>query len=350
VIPRLGYVPALDGIRGVAIAAVVLNHFLGRPGGFFGVDLFFVLSGFLITTLLLEEHASSGRISFRRFYERRARRLFPGLAAMLFVCLLVVALSAGYGYLDVAWTRLEAIAACAFYAGNIVQIFDHAFPGELTPLWSLAQEEQFYLVWPVALLVLLRIGLTPRRLATLLLSLAVSIIAWRAYLAWTHGPVARIYFGPDTHSDGLVLGSALAALRLAGIPRQIAGLARTSAPVLLGFAFVVLAVRSSTWAYALGFPVVEAIGLVLVLNGLGGRARLLSWRPLVWLGSISYGTYLWQGPVLLLLGPGIVAAFVSIALGYASTRWIEAPFRARRRARLAGMLAPAVVRPAPSVD
>ncbi len=348
--PRLGYVPALDGIRGVAIGAVVVFHFFRLPGGFFGVDLFFVLSGFLITTLLLEEHATSGRISFRRFYERRARRLFPGLAAMLLGCLLIAALSAGSGHLDVARIRLEAIAASAFYAANIVQIFSHSFPGELTPMWSLAQEEQFYLVWPVTLLVLLRIGLTPRRLAALLLSLAVSMMVWRAYLAWTHGPGARIYFAPDTHSDGLVLGAALAGLAVAGIPRPIAGFGRTSVPALLGFGFVVLAVRSSSSAYALGFPIVETIGLALILNGLGGRARLLSWRPLVWLGSISYGTYLWQGPVLLLVGPGIVAAFVSVGLGYVSTRWIEAPFRAGGRARLGGVLAPAVARPAPSVD
>src|SRR5712671_6272444 len=128
---RLGYVPALDGVRGIAILAVIGNHFLGLSGGFFGVDVFFVLSGFLITTLLLEEHAASGGISFRRFYERRARRLLPALGVLLlFVGLLGI---------SVGWFVIGELASGLFYATNIVRAIGHphTFSGPVGHLWSL---------------------------------------------------------------------------------------------------------------------------------------------------------------------------------------------------------------------
>jgi peptidoglycan/LPS O-acetylase OafA/YrhL len=152
---RLGHVPALDGLRGIAIAAVCANHFFGLPGGYFGVDLFFVLSGFLITTLLLEERDRRSSVSLRDFYIRRARRLLPALAAFLVASLICV--------LVVHGSRVPVTAQSFLYGGfyltNIARAFHHPDPISGTPfamLWSLAQEEQFYLVWPLLLIGLLR--------------------------------------------------------------------------------------------------------------------------------------------------------------------------------------------------
>jgi peptidoglycan/LPS O-acetylase OafA/YrhL len=321
---RLGYVPALDGLRGIAIAAVVGYHFFDLPGGIYGVDLFFVLSGFLITTLLLEEHASAGTVSLRNFYERRARRLLPALAPVLMFSLLVGTLNMEAGQRTAALVRFKAVAACALYSANIVHLLGHLLPIEVSPMWSLAQEEQFYFVWPVLLLLLLRRRVTPSQLMVGLIGFACCVTAWRAFLA-LHGHESRVFFGPDTHCDGLALGAALAAARAAGwnIGRRLL------VPFLVVFlALVALPISQRTqYAYGLTVVVVASAGLIASAP----TSRLLAWPPLVWLGSISYGLYLWQGPVLLLGGHGVVPAAIAVMLGYASTRWVEKPFRKRHR-------------------
>ena len=162
---RLGHVPALDGLRGLAILLVIGGHYflMPRGGGGTGVGLFFVLSGFLITTLLLEEHAATGRIRLGAFYVRRARRLLPGLALLL-ASYLVGAIVEGR-----ARVALRAIAAGGFYTANIAQAYwPHLMGREpIGPLWSLAEEEQFYLVWPALLILLLAWKLRERYLAAL---------------------------------------------------------------------------------------------------------------------------------------------------------------------------------------
>ncbi|HJU37756.1 MAG TPA: acyltransferase [Gaiellaceae bacterium] len=145
---RLGYVPALDGIRGLAILLVVAYHFLGLPGGFYGVDLFFVLSGFLITTLLLEERAATGRVSLRAFYLRRARRLLPALGAVLAFTCLLAALAFATGEHGSGRRLAEGVAVCLFYSANVFRMLGHALPLNLTPMWSLAEEEQLGAVLP----------------------------------------------------------------------------------------------------------------------------------------------------------------------------------------------------------
>jgi peptidoglycan/LPS O-acetylase OafA/YrhL len=138
----------------MAILLVLAYHFLGLSGGFYGVDLFFVLSGFLITTLLLDERVKSGHVSFRRFYIRRARRLLPALLAVLAVACFMALVpprgsAPGFGRFS-----LEGAAVCLLYAANIFRMLGHLLPINLTPMWSLAEEEQFYFIWP-ALFVLL---------------------------------------------------------------------------------------------------------------------------------------------------------------------------------------------------
>jgi peptidoglycan/LPS O-acetylase OafA/YrhL len=327
---RLGHVRGFDGIRGVAIAAVVAYHFLGLPGGFYGVDVFFVLSGFLITTLLLEEHETSGRISFRDFYRRRARRLLPGLGPIIMFSLLAALLNLVAGPPGYAWVRLRGALSALFYVANVVEASGRRLPVELTPFWSLAQEEQFYLVWPVILLFLLRRRIQTRRLAQLLFGYALAVIGWRAGLAFAAGPSLHVMYGPDTRSDGLAIGAALAALRFA----RVLKVARMHPVALVSFLVLVALPLDAATAYGIGVPLAELSAVGLVMAGLS-RSRILSVRPLTWLGSISYGVYLWQGPVMLVGGHGLVAASVSVGLGWASTRLVEQPFRRRSGAAAA---------------
>lgn len=313
---RLGHVPALDGLRGIAIALVVGYHAFGFPlGGWLGVDLFFVLSGFLITTLLLEERAATGKIRLRGFYARRARRLLPALAVLLL------------GYLCIAAARgadgLGAVARWGFYTGNVYEAFwpgagDHVVG--LNHLWSLAQEEQFYLVWPAALLPARR----ARRPVLVLVALATALVVYRLVLADAGASAARIYFAPDTNVDGLLFGSALAYQRLRApfaVPRPA-----LAAAVAVGVVAAAL-VPSTARLDATVLPLAELASVVLIAAAVGGTLRLP--RPLVWLGGISYSLYLWHFVVLWALHfrHALLAVAISVAAAYASTTWIERPFR-----------------------
>jgi peptidoglycan/LPS O-acetylase OafA/YrhL len=324
---RLGHVRALDGIRGLAIAVVVGAHYFGEPSnGALGVDLFFVLSGFLITTLLLEESDLTGRISFARFYERRARRLLPALALVL------------GGFLVVDWFRhgdgLRVVALYGLYFGNVYQAFWRAHSDPLVGLnhlWSLAEEEQFYLLSPLAIVLLIRV----RSPARWLLTLASALAIYRAVLVFgLHAPPARVSLGPDTRADGLVLGSALAFWRFRGgvLPD------RSRLPLLAAAAAALLLLMSPTTTFtALGLPVFECAAAIIVIVATTDNviSRCLSVRPLVWLGAISYSLYLWHPVVIWTLHRQhrALALAIAVALSYASTRWIEAPLRRWRRTK-----------------
>jgi peptidoglycan/LPS O-acetylase OafA/YrhL len=171
---RLGYVPALDGLRGLAVLLVLVAHFVGILGGSLGVDLFFCLSGFLITTLLLEEFDHSGRVSLRTFYVRRARRLLPALVVLLVVCLAASTIEGHRQFAVAAMTGL--------YTGNIVQAFWQPVSvagSGLAHLWTLAEEEQFYLLWPVMLVAIA----ARRRPAVWIGGLIAILVAYRIGLA-----------------------------------------------------------------------------------------------------------------------------------------------------------------------
>lgn len=328
---RLGHVPALDGLRGVAIAAVCANHFFGLPGGYFGVDLFFVLSGFLITTLLLEERDRSGSISLRSFFARRARRLLPALAAFLLVSLICVLVVQGSRVPVTAHTFVFG----GFYLANIARAFQHPDPISGTPfalLWSLAQEEQFYVVWPLLLLALLRF----RRdtIAKILLTLFFAFFIYQLGLV-AHGATwSRLYFGPDTHLGGLVIGCFAAVVRREG--------GRVPARVGWGAALIVLgamiSIAGTVQSNVFGSPLVDLCCGAVVVAALepGPLGRVLSLRWLTPVGRVSYSLYLWQGLALWLTnGTHVLFALaLSVVLGTASYWLVENRFRRRHSSAL----------------
>lgn len=305
---RLGYVPALDGVRGIAIAAVVLYHFLGLPGGFMGVDLFFVLSGFLITTLLLED----GRLG--NFYLRRAARLLPPLLPVLIVCS------------PLGWSRLgEAFLYTAnFFSGFEPQHVSVA----VSHLWSLAEEEQFYLLWPLALVTFAG---RRHRLAVVLATLFFVLVAYRIALAETGAGLARLYYLPDTHADGLLLGCLAALIR----PRLGAAAGRIGLVGVLMF-FAVGAWTVSWLAY--GLPLFEVAAVLLVLAAADGHLPELTTGPLVWLGLLSYSLYLWHQPVHAFSARHVLIGLpIAVILAAASYRFVEQPLRRKAREALRPM-------------
>ena len=278
--PSLGYLPALDGLRALAVLMVMAFHGgLGwARGGFLGVDVFLVLSGFLISRLLLEERAGRGRISFSRFYARRALRLFPALGALLAVHLASALLwledpQRGWVLSD-AWT-------CASYQLNWWRAFAPRAGLALSPLdhtWSLAAEEQFYLVWPVALAGLARLG-GARAVAVGAALGALASALWRVQL-WDPADFQRAYFGLDAHADGLLIGATFAAAGWpAAVPRSN-GLLRAAGPLaLLGIAACGALARLNQPALQHGGYVAFALATVLVLRdvlagGVLARARV----------------------------------------------------------------------------
>ena len=348
----LGYRRGLDGLRGVAILAVLglhTRHATGwplLPGGGLGVDVFFVLSGFLITSLLLEEHAGSGSVSLKRFYIRRALRLFPALVLLL--AALALGASAMLAPEEAAHT-LRAIPIAFLYLSDLAIAFGPVDLGALTHTWSLAVEEQFYLLWPPLLCAALRAGLPRPVIATGTALLAGALALVRALLWDGPASVPRLYFSIDTRADALLIGclaAMLASWRL--LPRTPATEAlllrwgRISAAVL---AALVLAVPFSTPALYLGGFTLAALAAAVVILGLlagsqGAGAALLEQGWLVAVGRISYGLYLWHYPVFKaarqLAAPTPVRLLVAFAATFAvaglSFALVERPFlRLKRR-------------------
>jgi peptidoglycan/LPS O-acetylase OafA/YrhL len=319
---KLGYVPALDGIRGVAILLVLGYHAYGHPsGGFFGVDIFFVLSGFLITTLLLEELADTGRVSFSRFYIRRARRLLPALIPFLFVVVLFHRAEPGKAAAD--------LTAGLFYATNIVRA---AGTSQTLPtighLWSLAEEEQFYLLWPAMLVVVMR--WRPHRLAFFLAVSAALVAVYRVALIAGGATHERIYFAPDSHADPIIIGCLIAVIRSRGLLiRSKVWLA--ALPVLIVFVatmehYTTASLLIGTTAVALGAGAL----IVAALDVCSLTARVLAFRPLVWVGTISYSLYIWQQLVYKFTPSPTLSVFLSTLVAWLSYRFVEQRFRRRR--------------------
>ena len=324
---RLGHVPGLDGLRGVAILAVVGFHYFKEPsGGFYGVDLFFVLSGYLITTLLLEERDRTDRIALAAFWRRRAYRLLPGLFTVLTAYAIATAASP---------LALKRIAAGGLYVANIVWASGShlLYNTPLAPFWSLAQEEQFYLLWPFVLVLLLKRGVRESRLAAVLIGLVIVLATYRAALTLSGASLVRIYGGPDTHADGLLLGCALALLRRRGLRvPQAAGWVGLAA---LLAAFAVLSGTMGPIAYGLAPMSIACTLLVGAALEPGVLSRCLSWRPLAWIGLISYSLYLWHDFVLWLIGGQAPLIAVPLTLGVATLSYykVEKPLRDGIRSR-----------------
>ena len=335
---RLGYRPALDGLRGVAIAMVVGLHAFHLPQtGTLGVDLFFVLSGFLITTLLFEEHDSRGRVSLVGFYSRRVRRLYPALSALVAVYFVWTTV----GHTENVVINAERSFVGFTYLTNIALAMNqmNLVAAPLTHLWSLAAEEQFYVLWPP---ILLLIGFR-RRVALVILAAATLIFLARQLWLINHvGPsFNHIAYGPDIRSPtSILIGCLVAVVYATDGRRALASFSRYAwIPSGIGcliLAFIFLPTIYDGWITL--FSALAAIVLVQALDSTSVLARGLSTPPLVWLGKISYSLYLWHVAIIaplhfprsLSVEVGAVAA--SLALASASYYLVEQPFRRRRTA------------------
>jgi peptidoglycan/LPS O-acetylase OafA/YrhL len=318
----LGYRPELDGLRALAVIAVMLFHasVSWAKGGFLGVDVFFVLSGFLITRLLLEEREVTGHVGLLRFYLRRVLRLFPALAAVSLAVAVYAHLWLSH---DQAAETLRDVVTTATYRMNWVEAFTtRSFFGLLDHAWSLSIEEQFYVVWPLLLIAAHRLGGTRAVLGTALAGALASAALRAGLLSPGVAFDPRVYYGLDTHADGLLIGCALAAgtLLWRDLPDRITGRAtRWVGPAAL----VALAVAVATvdllsrWIYEWGYFVIVVVTAALVADLYAGgfTSRLLHHEPLVFVGRISYGLYLWHWPVYLVLNGGRIPwAFVPLTL------------------------------------
>jgi peptidoglycan/LPS O-acetylase OafA/YrhL len=339
-VKRIGYVPALDGLRGVAITVVVLFHSLKWPrGGFLGVDIFFVLSGFLITTLLVQERQGSGRISLRSFYRRRALRLLPALTAMLTVFTLHGLLLYSLGQISPSMFRRWWISDVSglLYIQNLMKAAaaSNNVVGGVGQLWSLAAEEQFYIVWPIVLIWLLRRGSRPRTIAMVAGGAAAAVLLHRIELVIIGAPSRWIFFSPTSRSDPIMLGCCLGVCYAYGLfkPRhmRLVGLAAPLA-VVAGLTMIVSQRHLSTLFP--GLLILElATGIVLlaaVTNSSRLVVALLSWGPLVVVGQISYGIYVWHGLFVGLMPEYAVIPIVLIVAMF-SYEFIEKPFLRRKQ-------------------
>ena len=351
--PRLPYMPGLDGLRAFAVAGVVVYHAGAAwlPGGFLGVDVFFALSGYLITSLLLVEFARAGRIDLKRFWLGRARRLLPAAFLVIGLSLLVVAI---FIPSSLGQARGDAISS-VFYVNNWQQIladrsYFEAFgrPSLFQHLWSLAVEEQFYLLWPLILTFsLTRLG-GKRGAVLVTVAIAVVSLVLMAVLYDPRVDPSRVYYGTDTRAAQLLFGALLA---FAWPPGRLTGqTGRGAAWVLDGIGLVGLGVLA--WAMlgwqdydrfvyqgGLGVVALASVAVIAALVHPASRiGKALGWMPLRWIGQRSYGIYLFHWPVMALsrpeldirADPTLIALWqvaVTVALAALSYRFVEMPVR-----------------------
>lgn len=370
-------IPALDGVRAIAVALVLADHggVPGLSGGFLGVDVFFVLSGFLITSLLLDEIGRTGRIGLKGFWVRRARRLLPALLVMV---LAVVAAAGLFAEESTARLRDDAVATF-FWMSNwmfVAQETDYFAQGApASPLqhtWSLAVEEQYYVLWPLLVAAVVAglgalayrrgVALSQRSVRVAVFTLAAAGVvasATATFLLSSDEALNRVYFGTDTRVQALLVGAAAAALLVRDWRGLTAGLvifrsrwARWLAWALPVVGLVVLATvtriaTGSADEFRGGLLVIVALAAILVIAPValaqdGPVARLLSIGPLVGLGAISYGVYLWHWPIFLVLngertgvaGWQLFALRCAATVAVAAVSWwlIEQPIREWRPA------------------
>lgn len=366
---RLRQVKGLDGLRGLAVLAVVIYHFFGDilPGGYLGVDLFFVLSGFLITSLLVREYRVNNTISLKDFWIRRFRRILPAALVTLFIVTAIVTAIGG----DIAvgireqflgtlffvnnWTQIAT--SQSYFAENEVQVFAH--------YWSLAVEEQFYIIWPLVTLGIFvftqrRLRRSPRRVPMLVTALLAVLSAAAMALLFTPGEdPTRVYYGTDTHAFGLLIGAflSLALTSTRNDPRvdswpsagkfeaRLAG--AIGALALVGYVFQLLFMGDDlAVTYQGGLLLTSVLG-VLMIWGVIRETGPLTWifrtNVMRWLGQRSFSLYLWHWPVIMILRAlfdadghmdhkwilGLVAVPIALLISEISYQHVENPFRRR---------------------
>lgn len=359
---HLGYRPALDGLRAVAVVAVMLYHggVSWTAGGFLGVDIFFVLSGFLITSLLVKEWRRTGRIGVVGFWLRRARRLLPAVLLVLLAVAVYAFVApqpqsrlvgdslSTLGYVSNWWFMLSGQS----YFAQFVE------PSTLRHTWSLAIEEQFYILFPLLLVALL--GRFRLRMTTVRAVLLAGAIGSAVLMAALHDPLSdpsRAYYGTDTRAQGLLLGAALALSpsllapakplygRIAGRVVRLPSRGFLGVLALGGLLAMVVAARElAPWMYRGGFFLAAALSAVVIASVTAAPrsalGRLLSWQPMVAVGVLSYGLYLWHWPVFVALnhertgleGPVLLVVRFAVtgALAYLSFTLVEEPIRTQR--------------------
>lgn len=366
---RLRQVKGLDGLRGLAVLAVVIYHFFGDilPGGYLGVDLFFVLSGFLITSLLVREYRVNNTISLKDFWIRRFRRILPAALVTLFIVTAIVTAIGG----DIAvgireqflgtlffvnnWTQIAT--SQSYFAENEVQVFAH--------YWSLAVEEQFYIIWPLVTLGIFvftqrRLHRSPRRVPMLVTALLAALSAAAMALLFTPGEdPTRVYYGTDTHAFGLLIGAflSLAVTSTRNDPRvdswpsagkfeaRVAG--AIGALALVGYVIQLLFMGDDlAVTYQGGLLLTSVLG-VLMIWGVIRETGPLTWvfrtNVMRWLGQRSFSLYLWHWPVIMILRAlfdadghmdhkwilGLAAVPIALLISEISYQHVENPFRRR---------------------
>jgi peptidoglycan/LPS O-acetylase OafA/YrhL len=357
---------ALDGLRTIAVAGVFFFHTVTElvPGGSIGVDVFFTLSGFVITLLIMKEYLATGRLRLGIFYAKRLARLWPALLALCGVIVTV-----GVVFPASKWAGQEGyVLPAAGYVMNLARIglFGESIAGEtLGPAWTLAVEEQFYLVWPLLLLVLLRFWKV-RTVAWITAGLAAAFLLERFVLVLLGAPLNRLYNGPDTRADELLIGCALALAFTTVTPgsrphESLRNAARWAGPLagtaLLAAVFLLKEPDTpGLWFSAfwtVGPTVLSLLSAVLIgsllLQPAGFAGRVLSHPWLAGPGrDLSYAIYLWHLPVYLLLMPLVpslwlrvaMAAALTVLLAVASHRLVETPVRRWANARLEPAVVP----------
>ena len=361
--------PGLDGLRAIAVLLVIVYHFWPTvlPGGMIGVDIFFVISGFLITSLLLREGALNGRIALGSFWVRRARRLLPAIALMILVLGPVSLIVGG----DIQVNLGRQLLGAATFSSNWISIFAgndyfaQTSPELFTNFWSLAVEEQFYVLWPLLIVASgLLLGRRWRHFSAIMVLGILASLGVAAFLLMNGTPISRIYYGTDTHLYGLLLGALLAfarpwslyppmgkkALYRVAQPFGLIAFTRVMVSWLSLFALIpyaILVPESAPGAIPWGLfgASLLALGVIqgMLPDMLAGASealrRLLNFAPLRWVGERSYGLYLWHGPLAVvmhyvlgadrspLVNVGVLVA--TFAIAEMSYRWIETPIRRR---------------------
>jgi peptidoglycan/LPS O-acetylase OafA/YrhL len=358
--PQLTRMPALDGVRALAVLAVMAYHngFSWIPGGYYGVDAFFVLSGFLITSLLLTEVEATGTLKLLRFWGRRARRLLPALfvlvAALGVVHLLSPSLLPWGDPVPDAAATVGYVANWHFVAGDTGYF---AASGSLSPLlhtWSLAIEEQFYLVWPLVVLAVMgrrgrHVGAARRQrlylLGTICVVGAAASVVWMWHLAPVGSSPNRAYYGTDTRAQAVLIGASVAVALALFVTRSARtrrlGAVVGALGVVASAAVWHLVTEGSALAFHGGFLLASLSAAAVVagvaLSPTAPTSRFLALRPLRYVGSVSYGAYLWYWPVLLVLTGSrlhlgqwplfFVRTGVTVGLAALSYHLVEAPIR-----------------------